>query len=101
MYDKGYINKNRISINKDNIEKRIKLYELQFYLDNGWSKGSLYHNTRYKKCINNGVINKIINKEDIQFYLDNGWVLGNLFLRNRKFSIETRYKISLSKRRIK
>ena len=61
--------KDRLSIHKDNVEKRVYQHELQSYLDNGWELGGRKRDKRPlppRVWINNGKINKMMPMEDAE-----------------------------------
>lgn len=76
-------NKNKVYINKDNINKMVDKEELPYYLHNGWELGKVFYNSKPQSLvgkiwINKNGKNKVI-KEDkklLQEYIDDGWKKG-------------------------
>lgn len=67
----------RICINKDGNMKYIKPYELNYYTENGWTKGTIYDSPgKGKIWIRNNNIHMFIPEVDLQKYMNEGWVKG-------------------------
>lgn len=64
------IQKNRITVNKDNKKKRIKQQEFDFYLENGWKLGSLPRSKEHNDKIQAGRRESFIKKR-LKSYLNN------------------------------
>ena len=64
------IQKNRITVNKDNKKKRIKQEEFDFYLENGWKLGSLPRSKEHNDKIQTGRRESFVKKR-LKSYLDN------------------------------
>lgn len=87
----------RIAINKNNITKKIKEYELNNYLNDGWKLGwdenYLLHlknankNKPKRIWVNNGIKNIQSLEKDLDNYLNNGYKLGLIHYKNEKISI--------------
>lgn len=82
--------KDKIVVNNGKKEKRLREYELNDYLENGWKLGGLpkkFSEQRNKAIsessknhhwINNGIKQTHVSEDKLQKYLDDGWVLGPL-----------------------
>lgn len=60
--------------------------ELEYYLSNGWYRGSCNKTTNGKIWMNNGMNTILINPDKLEYYLSNGWKKGRLSVKNRKKS---------------
>lgn len=63
-------------MHRNNIEIQVKPDQIQYYLDNGYTKGRYFD----KVWIHNSTTTKMINKDELQLYLDNGWNKGRFSL---------------------
>lgn len=67
----------RICINKDGNMKYIKPYELDYYVKNGWEKGTIYDSPgKGKIWIHSNDKYLQIYENELQKYLDEGWKKG-------------------------
>ena len=77
--------KGLIYINKDNINKRVREENLEKYLEEGWKKGRINHNSiKGKIRIEKDGILKFINKEDLESMEKNGWKKDHSFICEKK-----------------
>ena len=80
-WNRGRIkNKDYCIVNNGDVNKKIKISELNDYISLGWQKG-IYRprwqgSTKNTIGVNNGNINKFIPIEELESYLTNGWVKG-------------------------
>lgn len=77
-------------------EKRIKESDLEFYLNNGWNKGSLKNGQSLKGTIyvNNKEKEIRIEKSKKDFFIKNGWTLGRLEENRKKLKENAPHKFS-------
>lgn len=73
---------NRSLINNGLIMRRVKHYELSYYLDLGWKLGGLdsMKSSKGKRIVSNQITreSKFINDYEVDSYLSSGWVLGRI-----------------------
>jgi len=63
-------------INKDSINKKIKLSEINSYLTDGWELGRYNNYNKNKVSIVKDEEIKYISIDDIESYIKDGWILG-------------------------
>ena len=73
--------KGQIWINKDGVQKRVNLNDMDSYLKDGWVEGTCQTSLKGYIRITNGETIKNIkpeNIEELNYYLNNGWWKGSL-----------------------
>jgi hypothetical protein len=65
-------------MNDGKIQKYVKSFEIEEYLNNGWLFGMIYKKPSNKNMIgiNKDGVKKYIDKKDLNIYLNDGWLLG-------------------------
>ena len=72
----------QIWIHKETENKQIELNELDFWIQNGWTKGKLKLSTLGKVAIHKDNIDKYVKPEEVSTYVEQGWLEGGKEKRN-------------------
>jgi hypothetical protein len=95
--------KGRIAITKNGKNKRVLPNELEYYINQGWSKGCKQDRvSKNKSCLGKKAITKngktkFVDVSEVSNYLENGWVLGTSQKGKTKEKGSTTGRIAITK----